>query len=175
MAGDVGPHAGPGGVHDDDRSSIVGYLALGGLIVLLLSIVVVVIASLGAGPGENQAQATDAERAKLLSKLPPYWTVRRGDTYVRIAKETGLTVDELETFNPRTDPSTIQPGQKLKLRQNTPKPKPKPLGPKYVTVRTGDSFGSIAVKTGKNILRLQQLNPKLKPSELQPGDRMRLR
>ena len=174
MPGEVGPHAGSGGVDNDGRSSIVAYLAFGGLVLLLLAIVVVVITSLGAGPGANQAQATD-ERAEMLSKLPPYWTVRRGDTYVRIARETGLTVDELETFNPRTDPSTIQPGQKLKLRKNVPKPKPKPLGPKYVTVRTGDSFGSIAAKTGKNILRLQRLNPKLKPTELQPGDRVRLR
>lgn len=174
MPGEVRPRAGSGGVGNDDRSGIVAYLAFGGLVVLLLSIVVVVITSLGAGPAGNQAQATD-ERAEMLSKLPPYWTVRRGDTYVRIARETGLTVDELQTFNPRTDPSTIQPGQKLKLRKNVPKPKPKPLGPKWVTVRTGDSFGSIAAKTGKNILRLQRLNPKLKPTELQPGDRVRLR
>lgn len=174
MPGEVGPHVGSGGVDSDGRSSIVAYLAFGGLVVLLLSIVVVVITSLGGGTAGNQAQATD-ERAEMLSRLPPYWTVRRGDTYVRIARETGLTVDELETFNPRADPSTIQPGQKLKLRRNVPKPKPKPLGPKYVTVRTGDSFGSIAAKTGKNILRLQRLNPKLKPTQLQPGDRVRLR
>lgn len=174
MAGEVGPHAGPGGVDYDDRSSIGAYLAFGGLLVLLLAIVVVVVTSLNAGPGGNQAQATD-ERAELLSKLPPHWTVRRGDTYVRIAQETGLTVDELETFNPRTDPSSIQPGQRLKLRKNVPQPRPKPLGPKHVTVRTGDSFGSIAAKTGKNMLRLQRLNPKLKPTELQPGDRVRLR
>jgi len=173
MAGEVGPQEDPGGVDDDYRSSVVGYLAFGGLLVLLLAIVVVVITSLGAE--DDQAQATDPERAALLRKLPPYWTVRRGDTYMRIARKTGLTVDELETFNPRTDPSTIQPGQKLKLRKNVPKPKPKPLGPKYITVRTGDSFGSIAAKTGKNIIRLQQLNPKLKPTKLQPGDRMRLR
>lgn len=173
MAGEVGPHADPGGVGDDYRSSVVAYLAFGGVLVLLLAIVAVVITSLGAE--DDQAQATDPERAALLRKLPPYWTVRRGDTYVRIARQTGLTVAELETFNPRIDPSTIRPGQKLKLRKNVPKPRPKPLGPKYITVRTGDSFGSIAAKTGKNIIRLQQLNPKLKPTRLQPGDRMRLR
>lgn len=173
MAGEDAPQTGPGGVGYDDRGSAAAYLAFGGLIALLLAIVVVIITSLGAT--ENRAQATDPERAAMLRKLPPYWTVRRGDTYVRIAQETGLTVDELETFNPRTDPSTIQPGQKLKLRKNVPKPRPKPLGPKFVTVRTGDSFGSIAAKTGKNIVRLQRLNPKLKPKTLQPGDRMRLR
>lgn len=173
MAGQGESHAGPDGVEYDDRSSALAYLIFGGLLVLLLSIVVIVISSLG--EEDDRAQATDPDRAALLAELPPYWTVRRGDTYVRIAEETGLTLDELETFNPRVDPSTIQPGQKLKLRRNVPQPRSKPLGPKYVTVRSGESFGSIAAKTGKSIARLQQLNPKLKPASLQPGDRMRLR
>lgn len=126
------------------------------------------------GTGEEDATAS-RERAAQLAKLPPYWTVRRGDTFVKIAQETGLTVEELESFNPYVDPAAIQPGQRVQLRKEVPKPKPKPRGPKWVTVRTGDSFGSIAAKTGKNINRLQQLNPKLKPKTLQPGDRMRLR
>jgi hypothetical protein len=39
----------------------------------------------------------------------------------------------------------------------------------------GDSFGSIAAATGHRIATLQHLNPRLKPTELQPGDRVRLR
>jgi LysM repeat protein len=42
-------------------------------------------------------------------------------------------------------------------------------------VRPGQSFGSIAAKTGINILTLEQLNPRLKPATLWPGDRLRLR
>ena len=42
-------------------------------------------------------------------------------------------------------------------------------------MRTGQSFGSIAARTGRSIEWLRRLNPKLKPSELQPGDRVRLR
>jgi LysM repeat protein len=163
---------GSGGVEDDGRG-IAAYLVFGGLVLLMLVMVAIVVTTLGAGG--KRAVATPAERAEKLRDLPVYWTVRRGDTYVGIADKTGLTVNELESFNPYVDPSAIQPGQRLKLRLKVPKPKPKPLGPKYATVRTGDSFGSIAAKTGKDITRLQRLNPKLKPTELRPGDRMRLR
>lgn len=160
-----------GGV-GDDNGRYVAYLIFGGLAVLFCAIVVVAIASL---TGEDERANRAAERRAQLQRLPVYWKVKRGDTYVRIAQKTGLTVDELETFNPYTDPSTLQPGQRVKLRAKVPPPKPKPLGPKWVTLRSGDSFGSIAAKTGKSIGRLQRLNPKLKPTLLQPGDRVRLR
>ncbi len=147
-------------------------MIFGGLAVLVCAIVVVAIVSLS---GEDQAAKAAAERQAQLRRLPVYWKVRRGDTYDRVAQKTGLPVDELQTFNPYTDPTTIQPGQRLKLRAKVPPPKPKPLGPRWATVRTGDTFASIAAKTGKPIGRLQRLNPKLKPTLLQPGDRMRLR
>lgn len=160
-----------GGVGGDD-SRYLAYLIFAGLAILLCTIVLVAVTSLG---GDDEAAPAASERAAQRRDLPVYWTVRRGDTYVRIAQKTGLSVDDLQTFNPYVDPATIRPGQRLKLRKNVPKPKPKPLGPKWVTVRAGDSFGSVAAKTGKSITRLQRLNPKLKPTELQPGDRIRLR
>jgi LysM repeat protein len=170
MSGQAGASEGTGGVGDDRR--YLAYLILGGLAVLFCSIVVVAITSFG---GDDEHANAAAERRAQLSRLPVYWTVKRGDTYVLIAQKTGLTVDELETFNPTIDPSAIVPGQRLKLRAKVPPPKPKPLGPKWATVRTGESFGSIAADTGKPIGRLLRLNPKLKPTELQPGDRIRLR
>lgn len=172
MSGLAGAPVGASGVeHDDHRN--VAYLIIGGLAVLLVAMVFVTVTSLTAG--DNAPAAQDDARAAQLRKLPVHWTVRRGDSYVRIAQRTGLTVAELETFNPNVDPSAIQPGQKLKLRANVPKAKPKPVGPRSVTVRAGESFGSIAADTGESITRLRQLNPKLEPSALQPGDRVRLR
>jgi LysM repeat protein len=148
------------------------YLAAVGLAVLLLAIVIVAATTLtGAEPATSAEQA----RAKQLRKLPVHWKVHTGDTYVRIARKTGLTVEELETFNPKVNPATIRPGQKLKLRLKVPKPKPKPLGPRMHTVRTGETYASIAAETGHSMIRLQQLNPKLSASALQPGDRIRLR
>ena len=148
------------------------YLAAVGLVVLLLAIVIVAATTLtGAEPATSAEQA----RAAKLSKLPVYWKVHTGDSYGSIALKTGLTVAELETFNPRVNPATIRPGQRLKLRLKVPKAKPKPLGPRFHTVRTGETYASIARKTDHSMSRLQDLNPKLRHTALQPGDRMRLR
>jgi LysM repeat protein len=106
---------------------------------------------------------------------PPYWTVRPGDTLTIIAHKTGLTVDQIEAYNPNTDPQSLVPGQRLLLWSHPPRPRPKPLGPRYWKVRPGDSFGLIAAKTRIDITKLEQLNPQLKPATLQPGDRVRLR
>ena len=43
---------------------------------------------------------------------------------------------------------------------------PKLPGPRFWTVRTGQSFGSVAAHTGINITKLEALNPKLKPTTL---------
>jgi LysM repeat protein len=138
------------------------------LAALVVALIAGVVLSFG-GSGSNRV-AADPTRT-----LPPYWIVHTGDSYTSIAKKTGLTIDQLETFNPYTNPAAIAPGQKLKLRLHVPPPKPKPKGPMFHTVRTGESFGSIAAKTHHDITKLQRLNPKLKPALLQPGDRMRLR
>jgi hypothetical protein len=136
---------------------------------LAIAMIVAIITTLGAS-GPSADAGTAASR-----RLPLYWTVHDGDSYSVIAEKTGLSVDQLETFNPYTNPQTIRPGQRLKLRLHMPPPKPKPKGPMFWTVRTGQSFGYIAAKTGHSIYRLRKLNPRLKATALQPGDRMRLR
>jgi LysM repeat protein len=144
-----------------------------GLVAALLLIGFIAVTSLnGSGDGSESAGAAESSVAR---KLPVYWDVKRGDTYSSIAHRTGLSIDQLETFNPRTDPTTIAPGQRIKLRLHVPPAPPKPLGPRFWTIRTGQSFGSIAAATGHRIDALRGLNPKLKPELLQPGDRVRLR
>ncbi len=138
---------------------IVGVLAIGGIAVSALS----------------GTEARDSEAEAAIAKLPPYWTVKSGQTYSDIAAKTGLSIDELVAFNPRTNPSTIRPGQRIKLREKVPAQAPRPLGPKFWKVRRGQSFGSIAAATGKPIDTLIALNKRLKPEELRPGDRVRLR
>jgi LysM repeat protein len=123
----------------------------------------------------NSTEPSGNASAAEIAKLPPYWTVKGGQTYAQIAEKTGLSIDQLVTFNPRVNPSALLPGQKIKLREHVPPPPPKPLGPKWWKVRKGQSFGSIAAATGKPIGRLIALNKRLKPNKLQPGDRVRLR
>lgn len=143
-----------------------------GLVVAMLAVGLITVTSLSA---TGDGSGGDASAAKAdTSKLKPYWTVKAGDTYTRIAEKTGLTIADLERFNPQTDPATIAPGQRIKLRMNVTKPR-KRLGPRYWTVKTGQSYGSIAAATRKPIDTLIRLNPKLKPTALTVGDRVRLR
>jgi LysM repeat protein len=121
---------------------------------------------------------SSAQRHAAQRRLPPYWTVRPGDTLAQISAQTGLSVALLQAYNPTVNPLALSPGERLNLWQHPPKPKPpppKPPGPMFWVVRPGQSFGSIAAATGINIVTLEQLNPHLKPASLQPGNRVRLR
>jgi LysM repeat protein len=46
---------------------------------------------------------------------------------------------------------------------------------RYWVVRAGDTFGVISTRTGVPLATLQQLNPKVKPTGLFIGERIRLR
>ena len=145
------------------------YIVPVAFLIVVLAIGAMAVSTLSGTESPNAA----AEAA--IADLPPYWIVKDGDTYSDIAAETGLSIAQLEDFNPRTNPATIRPGQRIKLREKVPAQAPKPLGPKFWKVRKGQSFGSIAAATGKPIDRLIALNKRLKPEELKPGDRVRLR
>jgi len=159
-----------GGERGDRR--VLRYLIPAGLVVLLVAMIVVIASSTGGSQGGSSSAGS---RAADGGKLPLYWTVRRGQTYAQIAKKTGLSIAQLNTLNPSTDPRSLVPGRRLKLRLDSPVPHPKPLGPRFWTVRSGQSFGSIAAKTAQSIVTLEHLNPQLKATTLQPGDQVRLR
>jgi LysM repeat protein len=107
--------------------------------------------------------------------VKPYWTVHAGDTLTQISLRTGVPVAQLQAYNPNIDPQNLVPGERLNLWRHPPTSHPhrKPLGPRFWTVRPGDSLGLIAAKTGKNLASLEELNPRLRAT-LQPGERVRL-
>jgi LysM repeat protein len=147
---------------------------------LLLGVAAAVVLIVSSPPGflRNTGAGTHAPRPAAQRRLPPYWTVKPGDSFAEIAATTGLSVDQLQAYNPTVSPLSITPGERLNLWQHPPTshgPRPKPAGPTFWTVRPGQSYGSIAAATGISIVTLEQLNPKLKPASVQPGDRVRLR
>ena len=122
--------------------------------------------------------ATQGTQAAATHRLPPYWTVRSGDTFGHIAAKTGLSVQQLQAYNPNANQFALTPGQRLNLWAHPPQPKKgnaKAPGAVFWVVKPGQSFGSIAASTGIDITKLEQLNPGLKPGALQPGDEVRLR
>jgi len=143
------------GVGQDDRRML-RYLIPAGLAVLLVATIFVIATSTGAS-GSRSASSHAAPGGK---QLPLYWTVRRGQTFAQIAKKTGLSIAQLKALNPSTDPRSILPGERLELRQHPPAPPhPKHLGPQFWTLRSGQSFGSIAAKTGKSIIEARASEP----------------
>jgi LysM repeat protein len=147
---------------------------------LLLGVAAAVFLIVRSPPGFLQytGAGTHASRPAAHRRLPPYWTVRPGDSFAVIAAKTGLSMDQLQAFNPSVDPLALTPGERLNLWQHPPKPhqpRSKPPGPMFWTVRPGQSFGSIAHATGISIVTLEQLNPTLTPASVQPGNRVRLR
>ncbi|HET6868110.1 MAG TPA: LysM peptidoglycan-binding domain-containing protein [Solirubrobacteraceae bacterium] len=146
---------------------------------LLLGVGAAVFLIVSSPPGflRNTGVGTHASPPPAHRRLPPYWKVRPGDSFAVIAAKTGLSVDQLQAYNPAIDPLALTPGERVNLWQHPPqphRPKPKPPGPMFWTVRPGQSFGSIAHATGISIVLLQHLNPKLAPASVQPGDRVRL-
>jgi len=160
------------GAAGQPRGRVARFLALAALVTLVAAMSVVVRNS---PEGAATHSKPAISRHAIARRLPAYWTVRSGDTFTQISEKTGLSVGQLEACNPNSDPGALVPGQRLNLWLHPPKPPSKPPGPMFWTVRSGESFGSIAAKTGINLATLEQLNPQLKPAALQPGDRVSLR
>jgi LysM repeat protein len=147
-------------------------LAVAALVTLLAAVVLTVeVSPHGAAKHPRSARAVHAR----VRKVSPYWTVRPGDTLTKISDKTGLSIAQLQAYNPNTDPHSLLPGERLNLWRHPPGPARKPPERRFWTVRAGESFGSIAAKTEINLAKLEQLNRRLKPTALQPGDRVRLR
>jgi LysM repeat protein len=154
------------------RGRIPRFLAVAALATIVAAVAIVVATARRSG-GSHRKPNTSVHAT--VRKLPPYWTVRPGDTLTKISDKTRLTIRQLEAYNRNIAPQSIIPGQRVNLWRHPPSPRPKPPGPRFWTVRPGDSYGSIAAKTGINLARLEHLNPRLKPATLQPRDLVRLR
>ena len=150
------------------------------LLVVAATVAIVITSAPGGGashprPGRGAHPARRHGRRRVS-----YWTVRPGDTLAQISAKTGVSIGRLDAYNPNVDPQALAIGERLRLRAHPPPPrarpvKPKPPGQLFWTVRPGESYGSIAAATGINLARLEQLNPKLPSSKVQPGDQIQLR
>lgn len=100
---------------------------------------------------------------KNLPYTPPagssdYYTVKSGDTLWNIAKNNGLTVDQLKSINNLTS-NSLTIGQTLKLTSNAQtSTSPTPDTNTYYTVKSGDSLYAIANKYGMTVNELKSLN-----------------
>lgn len=54
--------------------------------------------------------------AKIPPDMPTVYIVRPGDTLFGIARRYGITVDDIMSYNTLSNPNTIYPGQRLRLK-----------------------------------------------------------
>lgn len=115
------------------------------------------------------------------------YTVKAGDSIDKIARKVGTSEAKLAKVNGLKPASIIHPGQKLKvpgtnITSTAPTAAPavaatapaQNTGGKTHTVRQGETFFSISKKHGISTATLVSANPKVKASELRPGQVIRL-
>ena len=74
-----------------------------------------------------------------------------------------------------TTTTTTGPAAPTTRQGTTTRAKTTTSAAQFYTVATGDTFGSIAAKTGISIDRLAQLNPGVSSNSLQVGQRLRVK
>ncbi len=150
-------------------------IAVGAALVAVIAVGVVLASIFIQATSSGPPPATSATAIATRS-LPPFWVIRPGDTFTSIAAHNHLTPSQLQDLNPAQDPVNLVPGQHLRLHPQAPAaPVHHNLGPHFWVVAPGDTFSSIAVKSGVPVGDIASFNPKVDPALLKPGQRLRLR
>ncbi len=97
----------------------------------------------------------------------PY-IVRAGDTFFSIARRFNISVDALIAANPNVDPDNLMVGQQICVPMYTP-PTECPTGTRPYTIRSGDTFFSLAQRFNTTVEAIQAANPGVDPNNLQIG------
>jgi LysM repeat protein len=93
-----------------------------------------------------------------------FYTIRRNDTLLRIARRNNILVSALLDANPYLNPGYYIPGQVIVIPGRQPTP---PKG-RY-TLRPDDGLVSVLKQFHMDITMLCALNPGLCPMDLRPG------
>ena len=97
------------------------------LVVFAMIFLIVVVNSLdnGSGSRDNGGPATESrtvqrktepQRLQTQTSRRVYF-VKEGDTLVKIAEKTGVSIEQLLSLNPTIDPQGLVTGQRVKLRE----------------------------------------------------------
>jgi LysM repeat protein len=136
----------------------------------------------------KQVSKSPAPTVKTTKQAAKFYTVKPGDSLLRIANQFNLTLGELKSLN-KLSSTLIVPGQKLNVSDfiliNDIKPasslkpvvKSKPLETTQTdiyTVKAGDTLGHIAIRSGVSINQLKEWN-QLKVDTIYTGQKLSLK
>ncbi len=96
----------------------------------------------------------------------PY-RIQAGDTFFRLAKSFGTTVEAIMAANPGVDPERLQIGQIICIPRRMPARCP--MGTRPYTVQAGDTFYSLAQRFGTTVEAIRAANPGVDPDRLMIG------
>lgn len=150
-------------------------------------------------PVHNRKRNTKITNKKKTIKT---YTVKVGDSLGSIANENGLSIEDIQSENPNTDFTVVNPGQKIKIpvpknesssksdattlsksetsEQNGSKTKSKSASSdslnsgRIYTVKYGDSISSIADDKGVSVTAIEDENPDVDFSVVNPGQQIKL-
>lgn len=104
--------------------------------------------------------------------------VERGETVASIARQYGVSVEDIAAFNGLKGTMHIVPGQKLKVSgssaEKSSSRRATPVKEKYHKVRKGDTLSSIADRYGVSVGDLAEWNDIGKKRAIQPGQRLKV-
>ena len=84
---------------------------------LLAVTIAVVLIRIGMNAGGSSSPATTAATATHHRKVAKrFWTVHAGDTFAVISSQTGVSVKTLARLNPKSSPTSLHIGQKVRIR-----------------------------------------------------------
>jgi LysM repeat protein len=133
-------------------------------------------AIMAANPGVDPNNLQIGQRICIPERVPPTptcptgtfsYTIRPGDTLYQLAITYNITVEAIIAVNPGIDPNNLRIGQRICIPGRVP---PTPICDGFFyTVRSGDTFYSIAQMFNIDIDRLLAANPNINPNNLMVG------
>ena len=108
-------------------------------------------------------------------------TVAKGETFRSIARKYGLTQEDIERANPKTNPAAPQAGSKLTIpatvsvAEKTSSDADTSKPPETIhTVTENDTYDTIAKKYGITEGAIGDANPGVNPNRLRPGSKLNI-
>ena len=101
------------------------------------------------------------------------YTVKPGDSFAKIARNTGYTPAELAKANGLKLTSVIHPGQKIKLPGKATAPASVAADGTHI-IQSGETLTAIARRYGMSLDSLLAANPGINPKTLKPGQKILL-
>ncbi|HEY7397179.1 MAG TPA: LysM domain-containing protein [Gaiellaceae bacterium] len=83
---------------------------------LLAATIAVVLIRAGFESGSDAATSAGSVVATTGTTAPRYWSVRAGDTFAVIARETGVSVAVIRRLNPGVNSTALFIGERIRVR-----------------------------------------------------------